>query len=138
MSNSTWSVYCDGGSRGNPGPAASAFVLFNPAGNLQEKCGKYLGKTTNNQAEYQGLLEGLKAAIRNNVQKLDCYLDSELIVRQMTGEYRIKDPALRQIATFEIGPLRQKFTSLTFNHIPREKNKEADQLVNETLDNNVR
>jgi len=134
MSNSKWRLYSDGGSRGNPGPAASAFVLLNPAGNLQEKCGKYLGKTTNNQAEYSGLLEGLRAAIRQQVTELDCFLDSELVVKQMVGEYRIKDPALRQIATFEIGPLRQKFTSLTFNHIPREKNKEADLLVNETLD----
>ena len=137
MSNFTWCVYSDGGSRGNPGPAACGFVLLTPAGNLREKCGKYLGVATNNQAEYQGLLEGLRAAIHHKVVNLSCFLDSELIVKQMTGEYRIKDPILRKIALFEIAPLRQKFKSLSFSHIPREKNKEADLLVNETLDRSI-
>jgi len=129
----SWQLFTDGGSRGNPGPGACAYVLYDPAGNLQEKCGKYLGKVTNNQAEYEGIIEGLKAAKQNRVEELGCLLDSELVVRQINGTYKIKDPGLKP-RTLEVFKLIQNFKTVTFNYIPREQNKEADKLVNETLD----
>lgn len=128
-----WKLFSDGGSRGNPGPSACSYVLFDPAGNLRDKCGNYLGIATNNHAEYCGLLSGVEAAIKLEVAELDCFLDSELVVKQMRGEYRIKDANLKLIAN-RINGLRKNFTKLTFNHVPREKNQLADRLVNETLD----
>ena len=85
-----WTLRCDGGARGNPGPGALAYVLFDPAGLEVEARGAYLGSVTNNTAEYRGLIAGLEAAKRRGVERLRVCLDSELVVRQMTGEYRVK------------------------------------------------
>ncbi|MCX6783922.1 MAG: ribonuclease HI family protein [candidate division WWE3 bacterium] len=132
-STTTWKLFSDGGSRGNPGPSACSYALFDPAGNLRDKCGNYLGEATNNHAEYCGLLAGVEAAVKAGTTELDCYLDSELVVKQMKGEYRIKDANLKSIAD-KIKELQINFIKLSFNHVPREKNQIADRLVNETLD----
>lgn len=129
----SWQLFTDGGSRGNPGPGACAYVLIDTAGNLPEKCGKYLGIVTNNQAEYAGILEGLGAAKARGVTDLECFLDSELVVKQVRGEYRVKDPGLK-IAHAKVLKLAAGFKKISFTHVPREKNKIADKVVNDTLD----
>jgi len=125
-------LYTDGGARGNPGPAAIGFVLTG-IGSVPILFKKYLGKATNNQAEYQALLAGLSRAKKEGVKDLMCYLDSELVVKQVRGEYRVKNEDLKKIL-HEIRILLPYFTSVTFQHVPRAKNKIADGLVNEALD----
>ncbi len=127
-------IYTDGGARGNPGPAAIGVVISNDAGAELKRVGQYIGETTNNQAEYQALIEALKQAAVLGAERLVCHLDSELVVRQLQGQYKIKEPTLQSLAQ-EALRLMTKFEQVQFQHIPREKNKLADQLVNEALDN---
>jgi ribonuclease HI len=128
-----WTLRCDGGSRGNPGPGALGYVLVDPKGKEVEARGEALGVVTNNVAEYQALIAGLEAAALHGVERLLVCMDSELVVRQLRGEYRVKHPALK--------PLHQKAVSaagqiahVKYREVPREENARADQLVNETLD----
>ncbi len=133
-------IHTDGGSRGNPGPAARAYVVqFN--GKVIEKKSKYLGFSTNNKAEYEGVIMAitwllndggeLLGNVNNNIIFL---LDSELVVKQLNGLYKVKDKDL-QILSYKIYKLKSKFNNeLFFKHIPREKNKLADFLVNKELD----
>jgi ribonuclease HI len=125
-------LYTDGGARGNPGPGGIGYVLKVKGGEIIKR-GKYVGRVTNNQAEYMALLEGLKRAQREGVKNLDCFLDSELVVKQMNGQYRVKNPALIDIAD-EVREKMKKFEKVTFSHIFRERNKEADKLVNLAID----
>lgn len=128
-------VYCDGGSRGNPGLAASAFVIFEGKTQLAG-IGKFLGTTTNNQAEYQAVVFALKYILDNKLSpsKINFYLDSELIVRQMKGIYRIKDQGLQRHA-IQIRSLEKEINvPVSYEHIPRSKNKIADSIVNQALD----
>ena len=124
---------CDGGSRGNPGPGALAYTLSDPGGREVEANGEALGSVTNNVAEYRALIAGLGAAARHDAKPLTVYMDSELVVRQMTGEYRVKNSGLKplhaeaQRAAQRLGPVR-------YVAVKREENARADQLVNETLD----
>jgi ribonuclease HI len=132
-------IYCDGGSRGNPGPAASAFLIYDSNQNLLYSQGNFLGVATNNQAEYQAVLHSLKY-LTNLPQipaTISYFLDSELVVKQLSGIYKIKDPNLQKIA-IEIQRLiaNSKSANISFNHIPRSKNSAADLLVNKTLDSN--
>jgi ribonuclease HI len=126
-------LFTDGGSRGNPGPAACGYVILDTQGKVIEQKGTYVGEATNNYAEYQGLLHGLERCKKLGASSVSCFLDSELVVKQMTGEYRVKHPDLRplweQARSYFI-----HFQSLTFTAIRREKNKEADRMVNEALD----
>lgn len=132
-------IYCDGGSRGNPGPAASAFVVFDSNHHLLYQRGFFLGTATNNQAEYQAVIEALKwltSQVTNNQLTINFYLDSELVVRQLTGVYKIKDESLKN-KFLEIKNLLGKLDQLkifNFYHVPRGQNKSADLLVNQTLD----
>ena len=127
------SAFTDGGARGNPGPAALGVVLYAPGGELVFEVGEYLGERTNNQAEYAALVRALLEAQRLGARILSCYLDSELVVRQLAGIYRVKDPDLRKL--FEKAKhLACGFERVTFEHVPREHNKEADRLVNQALD----
>lgn len=126
-------LHTDGGSRGNPGPAAIGFSLVLAEGGPVE-FGEYIGETTNNQAEYQALVAGLKKAIELNVTELECFLDSELVVKQLKREYRVKDQSLRPHFE-EIKNLSENFAEISFAHVRRELNKDADRLVNEALDN---
>ncbi len=128
-------MYTDGGARGNPGPAAIGVAIFDSA-NTHEPIkthGKYLGETTNNQAEYRALILGLELARELGARHVVCYLDSELVVKQVTGLYKIREAGLQELA---MDVIRQKnnFDQIEFKHIPREKNKLADRLVNEVLD----
>ncbi len=125
-------LYTDGGARGNPGPAAVGFVLTG-IGSAPVMYKEYIGKATNNQAEYRALVAGIQRANREGVQDLVCYLDSELVVKQVRGEYRVKNEDLK-ILLGEIKKLLSAFRSITFEHIPRSKNSAADKLVNEALD----
>jgi len=95
--------------------------------------GEHIGDTTNNQAEYQALLFGMRRAHTENVGVLECFLDSELVVKQLKGQYRVKDPDLR-VHYADISSLITHFENVTFTHVPRAKNKDADRLVNEALD----
>ena len=127
-------IYTDGGSRGNPGPAASGYVLFDSQGGIVEKKGKYLGITTNNQAEYQALKQAIEAAQKHGAKKLNIFMDSLLIVNQIKGIFKVKNEALGPIYV-EIKHLLASFEEVNFTHIPRELNKIADGEVNLALDN---
>jgi ribonuclease HI/probable phosphoglycerate mutase len=128
-----WTLRCDGGARGNPGPGALAYALFDPAGLEVEARGAYLGSVTNNTAEYRALIAGLEAAKRRGAQRLRVCLDSELVVRQMTGEYRVKHAGLKPLHA-EARAALQALEAVRFQAVPREDNARADRLVNETLD----
>ena len=128
-------VYSDGGSRGNPGPAAIGIYIET----LGKKYGECIGIKTNNDAEYEALIFGLKKIkqLLGNLPakkaKILCYLDSELVVKQLNHEYKLKEPRIQQYF-IEIWNLMLEFKQVTFVHIPREKNKVADAMVNEALD----
>ncbi|MCL5003882.1 MAG: ribonuclease HI family protein [Patescibacteria group bacterium] len=126
-------VYSDGGSRGNPGPAAIGFVIKNKTGQTVFETGKSIGAATNNMAEYEAIIAALEKSLNLGAASVDCFLDSELAVRQLNGVYKIKDARIK-IYSARILVLRQKFKSVTFSHIPREKNQRADFLVNRALD----
>ena len=129
-------VNTDGGSRGNPGPGACGAVLKDHNGNIIDQKGKYLGIRTNNEAEYHGLILGLELAINCNTDDLEVLMDSELIVKQLNGKYRVKEPRLIPLFT-KVKTLSQKFDSISYFAIPREKNKEADAIVNRVLDEQI-
>ncbi len=126
-------LYSDGGARGNPGPSAGAAVLFDTKGVEVFNVGDYFGTGTNNQAEYKGLLLGLTECLARQIFSVDCYLDSELIVKQLNGEYKVKDAILAQLHQ-SVKMLEAKFNDISFNHVPRAQNKFADKKVNEILD----
>lgn len=128
-------VYTDGGSRGNPGPAAYGFVIYTQDGQVLAEESRYIGVTTNNQAEYQGIVAALQKLTELNLTgSIQCNLDSQLVVRQINGIYKMKNADLRPWLE-QIQTLRQRISGpITFIDIPREKNREADRLVNEALD----
>lgn len=126
-------VYSDGGSRGNPGPSASGFVVFTKDGQLIFEGGKYLGITTNNQAEYQAVKLGLEKARELKARVVDFRMDSELVTNQLTGLYQIKNRDLWPIYA-NIKELIGQFERVTFTHVRREFNKDADAMVNKILD----
>ena len=127
------SIYTDGGARGNPGPSAIGVVIKDHKGKVLEKIGKFIGSTTNNDAEYKALLEGLQTAGHMGAKIINCHLDSELVVKQMNGNYKVKNSNLKTLWK-EIKILENTFSKVTYRHIPREKNYEADALVNQVLD----
>ena len=126
-------IYTDGGSRGNPGHAGTASILFDNDGRIIDFTSKAYDLLTNNQAEYNAFIDGLNIAIKNGCTDLICNLDSELIVHQINGKYKIKDEKIKAIMP-TIQDLLKQFKKITINHIPRENNKLADKLVNLTLD----
>jgi ribonuclease HI len=130
-------IYSDGGSRGNPGKAAIGIVLYaeDSKGNLTHvgDIKKYIGIKTNNFAEYTALIAGLQEAKNLGYKKAGCFLDSELVVKQMNGLYRVKEESLKPLFQ-EVKELTKFFESATFMHVPRAKNAAADKLVNEALD----
>jgi len=130
---SEWTLRCDGGARGNPGPGAAAWVLIDPAGAEVEARGEYLGPVTNNVAEYRALIAGLEAAARHGARALRVCMDSELVVRQMTGEYRVKHAGLKPLHA-EAREQAARLGAVRFEAVRRELNARADQLVNQTLD----
>ncbi len=130
-------LYADGGARGNPGPAGAGAYLEDGEGKPVARIYKYLGETTNNVAEYTALIFGLKEALRHKPKKIEIRMDSQLVVRQISGEYRVKEPTL--IKLFEQAQsLLSQFSAFEIEHIPREKNKEADKLANLAIDRHFR
>ena len=128
-------IHSDGGARGNPGPAGIGAVV--KIGEKEHLFKKYIGKTTNNQAEYQALILGLTHAKELGAIEADCFLDSELVVKQMRREYKVKDKDLA-VQFVKVWNLMSEFKKVTFNHVRREQNKLADQLVNEAIDEHLK
>jgi ribonuclease HI len=126
-------MFADGGSRGNPGPAASGAVLFDEAGAVLREVGTFLGVATNNVAEWTGLLTGLEAALELGVDDLAVRLDSELVVKQISGAYRVKNEGLIPLHA-KAKVLLRKFAHVDVKHVPRKQNAAADALVNQVLD----
>ena len=128
-----WTLRCDGGARGNPGPGALGYALLDPSGREVDARGEMLGVVTNNVAEYRALIAGLESAARHRASPLTVCMDSELVVRQMTGEYRVKHAGLKPLHA-EARRAAGRLASVRFVAVRREDNARADQLVNETLD----
>ncbi len=126
-------MFADGGSRGNPGPAAAAAVLVRPDGAIIVDVGEFLGITTNNVAEWTGVCIGLEAALERGIRRLAVRLDSELVVKQLLGEYRVKHDGLKPLHQRAKALLR-KFEQVDIRHVPRNQNKLADAVVNRVLD----
>ncbi len=127
-------VEADGGSRGNPGPAGFGAVVFDPAsGEVLAERNEGIGTETNNVAEYRGLIAGLEAARELGARRVAVRMDSKLVVEQMKGTWQVKHPALRELAR-TARDLRVAFDDVTFEWIPRERNKHADRLANEAMD----
>lgn len=131
-------VYSDGGSRGNPGPAAIG-VILDGAEIGKKEYGEYLGETTNNEAEYRAVIFALKkikqliGLDRAAETEINCYVDSELLAKQMNGEYKIKEQGIQKFF-LEIWNLKIDFKTVNFHHVPRGQNRGADKIVNQVLD----
>jgi ribonuclease HI len=126
-------VHVDGGARGNPGPAAIAAVLTGEDGALLEERGERIGAATNNVAEYRALLLGIERAAALGADEVELVGDSELIVKQVRGEYKVKDPNLRELHR-QVRTALERFRRWSVRHVRREENAAADELVNATLD----
>ena len=129
----TTKLFTDGGARGNPGPAAYGYVLEAEDGTVLAAEGATIGVATNNVAEYRALIAGLERAVELALPELEVVSDSELLVKQMTGEYRVKNEALRELS-LEAARLARRIGSVTYTAVRREHNELADRLVNEALD----
>lgn len=125
-------LFTDGGARNNPGPAAIGGVLYD-GDKITADFSEYIGETTNNQAEYKAIIRGLELALENNIKELECFLDSKLVVEQINKNWKIKEEGLQKLFV-KLWNLSLKFKKVSFYHIRREKNKEADALVNKALD----
>jgi ribonuclease HI len=123
----------DGGARGNPGPAAYGYVLETDDGTVLDARGEAIGVATNNVAEYRGLLAGLASALERGVDELEVVSDSELLVKQMRGEYKVKNEALRELVA-QARALAERLEAVSYTAVRREHNDLADALVNEALD----
>lgn len=129
-------VHSDGGARGNPGPAATGFVISQGSSVLTSG-GNYLGTTTNNVAEYQAVIDALQWIIANHpspIPPIQFFIDSQLVVQQLSGNWKIKLPHLRQLAGQVWAISRQHRLHISYTHVPRHQNAQADALVNEVLD----
>ena len=137
--NNSYIIHTDGGSRGNPGPAAIGVVIERAEGGLKKEYGEFLGRATNNEAEYQGMIFALKKLKQligkkeAGEAKVEVHADSELLVRQLNGEYKIMGEKIQPLF-LELWNLKLDFGEVIFKHIHREKNKEADRMVNVALD----
>jgi ribonuclease HI len=126
-------LYTDGAARGNPGPAGAGAVLLNADGHVVAKVGKFLGESTNNVAEYMGLILGLKRAKAMGIKELDVFADSELLVKQLSGDYQVKAEHLKPLHD-EVQALLKGFSFIQVRHIPREENGQADAMSNRAID----
>lgn len=133
-------IFCDGGSRGNPGQGACAFVAYDDNNKILHEEGKFLGVVTNNEAEYSAVILALSNL--SDLRQINFFLDSLLVVNQLNGLWKIKEPRLRELllkvrSLESILTNRYPLTAIRYTHIPREKNSAADALVNETLDSQL-
>jgi len=126
-------LYSDGAARGNPGPAGAGAVLMTTQGEIVAELGRFLGSATNNFAEYQGLLSGLRKAAELGARDLEVFSDSQLLVRQLEGRYRVRHPGLKPLFE-EAQRLLRAFPSVHVHHIPRELNTAADRMSNRAID----
>ncbi len=126
-------LHADGASRGNPGPSAVAAIIHLPTGEELASVAKRIGRATNNVAEYRAVIEGMKLARDLGVRELVVYVDSELVMKQLTGAYRIRSKDLEPLAR-EVAAEARHFAKCAFEHVRREENREADRLANEALD----
>lgn len=126
-------IYTDGGARGNPGPAGIGVAIYDTTNTLVATHREYIGEATNNQAEYRAVLLALEKAAALGASELRFFLDSELVVRQLTGEYRVKDRELGSLFV-KIYNAARAFRRVSYTHVPREQNRVADRLVNEAID----
>ena len=133
MKHEKLTIFTDGGARGNPGPAGIGAVILGERGKAVAKISKYIGETTNNQAEYKALIAALTKAKEIGARELEVFLDSELVVKQLNRQYRVKDKDLAPLFV-SVYNLSLGFKRIAFKHIRREKNKLADKLVNLALD----
>ncbi len=133
MNDGTAELFTDGASRGNPGEAGAGVALVDGKGNVFFEAKEYLGICTNNEAEYRALLMGLETTLKLKFRKVNIHLDSELVVRQMEGMYKIKNSNLGRLAA-EARRLLSSFDAFTIQHVPRHLNREADRLANEAID----
>jgi ribonuclease HI len=129
----TLTVNVDGGARGNPGPAAVGVVVRGADGEVIEERGERIGRATNNVAEYRALLLGIELAAAHGATELELVGDSELIVRQVEGRYKVKDPTMKELHS-EVKAALQAFERWSIRHVRRESNADADRLVNAALD----
>ena len=126
-------IYTDGGSRGNPGPGAIGVVIVDESGKVLKEYSHYLGTVTNNQAEYEAVIFALQKAKQLRIKEVELRVDSELVGRQILGQYKIKDPDLQPLF-IKAWNLRLDYDRVDIKIIPREQNKKADKLVNRELD----
>lgn len=126
-------IYVDGASRGNPGKAGVGVIVYDDRKNILKEIKQYLGKTTNNVAEYIALIYGLQEGLIQQSKYLTVYMDSELVVKQMKGDYRIKNELLKLFSR-QVEHLREGFEEVKIKYIEREKNREADRLANQAID----
>jgi ribonuclease HI len=129
-------IFTDGGARGNPGPAGTGAIAFDENNLKVFECSEFIGNATNNQAEYKAVIAALKKAEDFTVDELDFFLDSELVVKQLKREYRVKDRELAKLF-MQIHNLTIGYKKVNFKHVRREMNKEADRLANEAMDRGV-
>jgi ribonuclease HI len=125
-------AYTDGASRGNPGPSSFGVVLFDADGRQVHSVSQALGRATNNQAEYRGAIAALEAALGLGAREVELRMDSELVVRQLSGRYKVRNPGLIPLHN-RIRYLRKLFDRVSIVHVPRAQNREADRLANEAL-----
>jgi ribonuclease HI len=130
-------IYTDGGARGNPGPAGIGAVAFGENGEKIFEISKYLGEKTNNQAEYEAVIAALKKALESGASEIEIRSDSELLVKQLNREYKVKNQGLAPLF-LKVHNLTQSFKSAKFRHIRREQNVAADKLANEAMDKRAR
>jgi ribonuclease HI len=133
MTPSSAEIYCDGASRGNPGPASAGAVLFGEGGKVLAEISQRLGRATNNEAEYAALILALRKARELGVSKVSVKADSQLVIRQLTGQYKVRHPEMKKCHAEAMGLLRE-FSGWSATHVPREKNEHADKLANAALD----
>ena len=126
-------IHTDGGARNNPGPAGIGAVLYDENKQVVKEISEYIGEATNNQAEYKAVIRAMEEARKLNASELEFYLDSELVVKQLNREYKVKNKELAPLF-MKVYNLSQGFRKVTFKHIIRERNKEADALVNKAID----
>jgi ribonuclease HI len=128
-------IFSDGGARGNPGPAAAAFIVLSENGQVLAANSRYIGLRTNNQAEYEALIAALQFAATVNAEEVICHLDSELVVKQLNGEYSVKNSELKKLWS-KVQELSKRFNKASFISIPRTniQIQKADALVNKALD----
>ncbi len=137
MANKTLSLFTDGACRGNPGQGGAGAVLVSGDGQVVSTAKKYLGHCTNNIAEYRALILGLEEALKQGCRSISILMDSELLVRQLQGIYRVKNPALQPLMT-EVKSLLARFDAWQVEHVPRRENVLADGLANEAIDEAIR